>query len=64
MVLYCKNDLSRTYKGTEPSPKGRGYCAHMEPVGKVRKGLDGNKWIVKQISASKRWFKITRQVKK
>lgn len=30
--MKCKNDSTRTYKGTEPSPKGRGVCAHAEPV--------------------------------
>ena len=24
----CKNDPTRYYKGSEPSPKGLGYCAH------------------------------------
>ena len=28
----CKNDPKRTYKGTEPSPKGLGHCAHTEKV--------------------------------
>lgn len=28
----CKNDNKRTYKGTEPSPKGLGYCAHAEKI--------------------------------
>jgi hypothetical protein len=45
----CKNDPKRTYKGTEPSPKGLGYCAHSEKVSKKRKGKDGNQWIVKQV---------------
>jgi len=26
----CKNDLNSSYMGTEPSPKGLGYCAHAE----------------------------------
>jgi hypothetical protein len=26
----CKNDLTRSYKDTEQSPKGLGYCAHVE----------------------------------
>ena len=26
----CKNDPSRKYKGTEPSPKGLGWCAHAD----------------------------------
>jgi hypothetical protein len=54
----CKNDSSKTYKGTEPSPKGLGYCAHSEKEGKNMKGKDGNKWTVKKISnGSQRWVK-------
>ena len=30
----CKNNPSRSYKGTEPSPKGLGYCASGEKIGK------------------------------
>ena len=52
----CKNDSTKKYKGTEPSPKGLGYCAHSMKVGAVKKGKDGNKWIVKEIkNGSKRW---------
>ena len=36
----CKNNPSRSYKGTEPSPKGLGYCASGEKIGKKRKGYD------------------------
>ena len=54
----CKNDPSKKYKGTEPSPKGYGWCAHGEKEGKVRKGKDGNQWIVKNVkNGSKRWMK-------
>jgi hypothetical protein len=54
----CKNDPTKKYKGTEPSPKGIGWCAHAEKEGKVRKGKDGNQWIVKKVSnGSKRWMK-------
>ena len=54
----CKNDPKRSYKGTEPSPKGNGWCAHSEKLGKVRKGTDGNMWIVIKIkNGSKRWIK-------
>jgi hypothetical protein len=54
----CKNDPNRSYKGTEPSPKGLGYCAHSENIGKERKGKDGNKWIVSETkSGIKRWIK-------
>ena len=42
----CKNDPKKSYKGTEPSPKGLGYCAHGEKLGKIRKGKDGNNWKV------------------
>ena len=49
----CKN------KGTEPSPKGLGYCARNETVNNIRKGKDGNKWVVKELkNGSKRWLKI------
>ena len=24
----CKNDPEKSYKCNEPSPKGKGYCAH------------------------------------
>jgi len=52
----CKNDPSKKYKGTEPSPKGLGWCAHGEKEGKVRKGKDGKQWIVKKVkNGSKRW---------
>ena len=54
----CKNDPKKSYKGTEPSPKGLGWCAHGEKEGKKRKGKDGNQWIVKKVSnGSKRWVK-------
>ena len=55
----CKNDPTRKYKGTEPSPKGLGYCAHSMKVGAVKKGKDGNKWIIKEMkNGSKRWIKV------
>ena len=38
----CKNDPTRSYKGTEPSPKGLGYCAHGMKEGDKKKGKDGN----------------------
>ena len=56
----CKNDPKKKYKGDEPSPKGIGWCAHSEKQGKIRKGQDGNKWIVKKVSSgSLRWMKHT-----
>lgn len=47
MALTCKNDPSRKYAGTEPSPKGLGYCAHAAPEGSTRKGKDGRQWTVR-----------------
>ena len=55
----CKNDSTRRYAGTEPSPKGDGWCAHGEDVGKMRTGTDKKKWTVTKISnGSKRWVKV------
>jgi len=55
----CKNDSTRKYKGTEPSPKGLGYCAHSMKIGEVKTGKDGNKWEVRKIkNGSKRWMKV------
>ena len=60
----CKNDNTRSYKGTEPSPKGLGYCAHTMMKGKIRKGLDGNKWIISTTkNGTKRWIKYNKIVK-
>ena len=61
----CKNNPSRSYKGTEPSPKGLGYCASGEKIGKKRKGKDGNMWIVKEVkSGSGRWVKFSTNISK
>lgn len=43
----CKNDAARSYKGTEPSPKGLGLCAHAESVGTTKKGRDGRSYEVR-----------------
>lgn len=59
---YCKNDIKKTYKGNESSPKGLGYCAHMEDLGTKKRGLDGNIWIIKSTkSGSKRWVKLNKE---
>jgi len=42
----CKNDKTRTYVGTEPSPKGKGWCAHAQTVGDRKRSADGRMWIV------------------
>jgi hypothetical protein len=55
----CLNDPTRSYKGTEPSPKGLGCCAGKMKVGEKKKGTDGNTWIIKKVkNGSKRWMKV------
>lgn len=52
--------MTCSYKGTEPSPKGFGHCAHLTPIGTIMKGTDGNKWIVAYRSnGSHYWIKTT-----
>ena len=59
----CINDKKKSYKGDEPSPKGLGYCASAENVGKVMIGKDNNNYIVKEISnGQKRWVKHNQPV--
>ena len=61
----CLNNPKKSYKGTEPSPKGLGYCAGGMKVGEKKKGKDGNMWIVKQVkNGSKRWMKLENKVKR
>lgn len=56
--MFCKNDPKSKYKGTEPSPKGLGWCAHAEKIGTIKKGKDKNNWIVEENSNGvKRWVK-------
>ena len=56
----CKNDKTKSYKGTEPSPKGLGYCAHAEKLGQKRIGKDKNMWIVINTKNNvKKWIKYT-----
>lgn len=61
----CKNDINSKYIGNEPSPKGLGYCAHAENLGTIKKGNDGNKWIVtKNKNNVKKWKKYEKKVGK
>ena len=58
----CKNDSSRYFKGTEPSPKGLGWCAHGINNNSVKRGKDGKQWIVRTIrNGSKRWSRLHRK---
>lgn len=60
--MYCKNNPKKTYIGTEPSPKGLGYCASGEKEGTEMKGKDGNMWVkkngkwMKQIDKLYKWW--------
>jgi len=60
--MYCKNNPKKTYLGTEPSPKGFGYCASGEKEGTEMKGKDGNMWVkkngkwVKKIDKLIKWW--------
>lgn len=54
----CINDPNATFKGTEPSPKGLGYCAHGEKNKTVKTGNDGNKWIITVNGNIKKWIKV------
>lgn len=55
----CVNDPSSRYTGKEPSPKGRGYCAHATPLATRKKGTDGQTYAVAaRIDGTKYWKKI------
>ena len=60
--MYCKNNPKKTYLGSEPSPKGFGYCASGEKEGTEMKGKDGNMWVkkngkwVKKIDKLYKWW--------
>lgn len=53
----CRNDKSRHYKGTEPSPKGLGWCSHACKLNTRKRGKNGQMWQVKKCGKSKRWVK-------
>ena len=54
----CKNDPKRSYKGTEPSPKGLSYCAHAEKLGSKKLGKDKKKWVIIETKiGSKKWIR-------
>ena len=57
-TLRCKCDKKRKIKGTEPSPKGLGYCAHCTPVNVTMRGKDGKLWENVKYSKGKRWKKV------
>ncbi len=57
----CIKNKTKSYKGKEPSPKGLGFCAHCEKVGTIKKGNDGNKWIVVKAKNAKRWIRYNKK---
>jgi len=59
--LRCKCDEKRKIKGTEPSPKGLGYCAHCTPENVTMRGKDGKLWENVKYSKGKRWKKVKNQ---
>jgi hypothetical protein len=64
--LTCKCDKNMKIKGTEPSPRGLGHCAHCTPLNVTMKGNDGNLWENRKYTKDadgprwqgRRWVKI------
>ena len=55
-IKKCINDPETNYLGTEPSPKGLGFCAHAEKINTLKMGKNNKLWIVKpNINNVKRW---------
>ncbi len=49
-----------SHTGKEPSPKGRGWCAHLMATGSIMRGRDGKLWQVKlDINKRKSWRRYT-----
>jgi len=59
----CINDTTKSYTGKEPSPKGLGYAAGSEKVGKIMKGRDEKSWIVTQTKTCLKWIKEKSNIK-
>lgn len=55
----CLNDSSKRYTGNENTPKGKGYVASAEKIGKRMKGTDGYMYVVAKIGGVKKWSKIS-----
>lgn len=55
----CINDPKSYYNVTAPSPTGRGYCAHAEREGTIKRGKDGKMWQVKRTKGGTlRWVRV------
>lgn len=59
--LRCNCDKNKKIKGTEPSPKGLGYCAHCTPLNVMMRGKDGKLWENRKYTKGKRWIRIKSQ---
>ena len=57
-LKHCICDKKKKFKGTEPSPKGLGHCAHCTEEGTIMKGKDGNWWKNTKYSKGIRWVKM------
>jgi hypothetical protein len=59
-MSICHNHPTAKYKGTEPSPKGTGYCARAEKLGVKMQGRDNRTWIVRaNKNGVKRWAPVS-----
>lgn len=59
----CLNNPSKRYTGNENTPKGKGYIASAEKIGKKMRGTDGNMYVVSKKGGNKRWVKASIQTK-
>jgi hypothetical protein len=57
----CKNDSTRYYKGTEPSPLGRGYSARKCALNTRKYGLDKKLYTVQKVGKILKWVKQTKK---
>ena len=60
----CIDDPSRSFTGKEPSPKGRGHCAHTRDVGSSAKGRDGKMWTVVEDRIGRRSWRKSASARK
>ncbi len=59
----CLNDFSKRYTGYENTPKGKGYVASAEKVGKRMKGTDGDMYVVTKNGGTKKWSKMSNRTR-
>ena len=62
-MKVCKNTSLKKYNGKENTPLGRGYSASVEKLGNVKKGKDGEKYIVVKWGNEKRWSQVKKKKK-